>query len=447
MSSLRSPSATVWLFRKEWRALMASSSWWVMLVLIGPLVGVSFVSATRTYAELSVHDAAAGVGEAFSPLIGVWAPTFSACELAAAFLLPFVAIRVAASDRMSGALKIELQRPLSPLVRVGVKTLILLAGWGIASLAPVLGIVLWQMAGGSVYLPEVATVLAGHLVNAALTVSLAAAAATVTDHPSTAAIVTLGVTVGTWVLSFVAAVHGGFWERAAEYTPTAIVSDFQHGLIRLSVVLAAMTLIVTGPWIAAIWLQLGRTIRRRVVESLLVAAGASALLVVAPMVRGSWDTSENRMNSFAHADERRLRAIDEPLRITAYLAPEDPRRSDLERQALAKLRRVMRDIDVRYVSTTTTGLFEQTSEHYGEIHYRLGSRETVSRSTTVEGVLDALYALSGQTPTDSFEDDERDPQFRGHPLARRPTGAELVFYGAWPAITLLAALRRRRRGS
>ena len=61
---------------------------------MGPLVGVTFISAVRTYGEASgLNGTAAGVGEAFSPLIGIWAPTFSACELAAAFLLPFVAIR------------------------------------------------------------------------------------------------------------------------------------------------------------------------------------------------------------------------------------------------------------------------------------------------------------------------------------------------------------------
>ena len=38
---------------------------------IGPLVGVSFISAVRTYAEASgLNGTAAGVGEAFSPLIG-----------------------------------------------------------------------------------------------------------------------------------------------------------------------------------------------------------------------------------------------------------------------------------------------------------------------------------------------------------------------------------------
>ena len=81
---------------------------------------MSFISAVRTYAELSGYGATAdGVGvEAFSPLVGIWAPTFSACELAAAFLLPFVAIRVMAGDRQSGALKLEQQQPLSVLWRV-----------------------------------------------------------------------------------------------------------------------------------------------------------------------------------------------------------------------------------------------------------------------------------------------------------------------------------------
>ena len=47
----------------------------------------------------------------------------------------------------------------------------------------------------------------GHLLNAGLTIALAAAAASMTEHPSTAAIVTLSVTVGTWIINFIAAVQ------------------------------------------------------------------------------------------------------------------------------------------------------------------------------------------------------------------------------------------------
>src|SRR5689334_8107551 len=160
-----------------------------MLVTIGPLVGVSFIGAVRTYAEASgLNGTAAGVGEAFSPLVGVWAPTFSACELAAAFLLPFVAIRLVSGDRQSGALKLELQHPMPAFVRILAKGLVLLAGWMVALAAGGVAIVLWRSYGGSAYPPELATVVLGHVLNAGLTIALAAATASVTEHPSTAAI-------------------------------------------------------------------------------------------------------------------------------------------------------------------------------------------------------------------------------------------------------------------
>ena len=153
-----------WLLAKEWRELLASRAWWVLLVLMGPLVGVSFISAVRTYAELSGYGGTAeGVGEAFSPLVGIWAPTFSACELAAAFLLPFVAIRLVAGDKQSGALKLELQQPMPVVWRVAAKAIVLMAGWLIASLPTAAAVVLWRGYGGSIYAPELAVVLFGHL--------------------------------------------------------------------------------------------------------------------------------------------------------------------------------------------------------------------------------------------------------------------------------------------
>jgi len=134
-----------WLLRKECRELVASRALWVLLLAMGPLVGVTFISAVRTYAEASgLNGATAGVGEAFSPLIGIWAPTFSACEVAAVFLLPFVAIRLVAGDRQSGALKIEMQHPMSAFTRIGAKALVLLGGWIVASAAPAAAVLLWK---------------------------------------------------------------------------------------------------------------------------------------------------------------------------------------------------------------------------------------------------------------------------------------------------------------
>jgi len=435
-------SAWLWLVSKEWRELLAARSFWVLLVVMGPLVGVSFISAVRTYGEASgLNGTAAGVGEAFSPLVGIWAPTFSACELAAAFLLPFVAIRLVSGDRQSGALKIELQHGMPSIARVTAKAIVLLAGWLIASLPTAAAVVLWTRYGGSIYAPELATVLGGHVLNAGLTIALAAATAAITEHPSTAAILTLSITVGTWIINFVAAVHGGLWERAADYTPTAMVGEFQHGLVRLDVVLIAATLVAAGLGLSAIWMRLGVSVRRRVYESTTLGALASAVIFACALIRPSWDMSESRANSFSEADESALAHIQEPLSIEAHLAPEDPRRFDLEHHALSKLRRVIPRLRVQYVSATSIGLFEQTSPHYGEIWYDLGGRRRMSRMTTADGVLESIYSLAGISPP--AENDSA--PFRGHPLAAEPTGAGTVFYGIWPALIVAGAVFSRRR--
>jgi hypothetical protein len=430
-----------WLLAKEWRELVASRAWWVMCVLIGPLVGVSFIGAVRTYAEASgLNGTTAGVGEAFSPLIGVWAPTFSACEIAAAFLLPFVAIRLVAGDRQSGALKIETQHSMTAFRRLSAKALVLLAAWGIVSIAPAAAIVLWKAYGGSIYSPELGAVVLGHLLNAGLTIALAAAAASATEHPSTAAIVTLAVTVGTWVLNFIAAVQGGWWERAAGYTPTSMVAEFQHGLVRLDVVIIAIVLAIGALGFAAVWARLGIAVSRRVYESIALVSGAAVLALAATFVTASWDLSENRGNSFSRADEQALEQIRGPLEIEVHLAPEDPRRVDLERRVLSRLRRVLPRMKVEYISATSIGLFEQNAPGYGEIWYELGGTRAMNRATTAESVLETIYDVAGVVPP---SDTDENP-FRGHPLAVPPRGAATVFYVAWPLLVAAGGLFVRR---
>jgi hypothetical protein len=431
----------LWLLNKEFRELIVSRAWWVLLLLMGPLVGMSFVSSVRTYAEVSgLNGGSAGVGEALSPLIGVWAPTFSACELAAVFLLPFVAIRLVAGDRESGALKLELQQGMGSLTRIAAKAIVLLAGWLIAMLPPLSAILLWKTYGGSVYPPELFTLVLGHVLNAGLTIGLAAALASLTEHHSTAAILTLGVTVGTWVVSFLGSVEGGLWERAAQYTPAAMVGEFQHGLLRLDTTFIAIAATGLGLALAAVWMRLGVNVSRRLYESAGIGVFAGVAIFACTFVRANWDFSESRGNSFPAADERALQKISVPLKIEAHLAPEDPRRVDLESHALSKLRRIMPKLEVSYISASSIGLFEQASAGYGEIWYQAGGRKTMSRMTTAEGVLEAIYAVTGVTPP--VETDEA--IFRGHPLAVPPKGAGAVFYVLWPLMFLVSATLIRR---
>src|SRR4030095_10208704 len=130
---------------------------------------------------------------------------------------------------------------------------------------------------------------------------------------------------------------------------------------------------------------------RRISESLALAGATAAFASSCTFLTASWDTSEARANSFPQQDEEALQAIHQPLRIEAHLAPEDPRTVDLEHRALSKLRRTMPRVQVEYVSATSTGLFEQTAPHYGEIWYELGGRRKMSRVTTAEGVLETIY--------------------------------------------------------
>ena len=181
--------------------------------------------------------------------------------------------------------------------------------------------------------------------------------------------------------------------------------------------------------------------RRRASESVALGALTAAILFASTFATVSWDTSESRANSFSEADETALEQIRAPLRIEAHLAPEDPRRFDLEHRALSKLRRVLPKMQVQYVSATSIGLFEQTAPHYGEIWYDLGGRKAMSRTTTVEGVLETIYSIAGITPP--AENDES--IFRGHPLAVPPKGAATVFYGIWPALVVTGGFLVRRR--
>jgi hypothetical protein len=415
-----------------------------MLAATGPLVGLSFINAAQIYAEASGYNGTAdGVGAVFSPLVGIWAPTFSAYELIAAFLFPFVVIRVVGGDRQSGALKLELQQRLSPIERIGAKALVLLAAWMVALLPALLAAALWTSYGGATYAPEIATVVLGHLLNAGLSIALGAAAASLAEHPSTAAIITLAVTVGTWVISFIAALHGGWWDQVAAFTPPALVAQFQHGLIRLDVLLASLALIVFGLALAAIWMRLGVPTRRRAIESLGALAVTSAALALCSVARPNWDLSENRQNSFSDADEATLSQITTPLHIEAHFAPEDARRYELEQMTLSKLRRVMPHVTVRYVSRTSVGLYEQNTEHYGEIIYTLGRTQNTSRIVTTEGVLETIYALAGVTPQATTDAEI----FRGHPLAVPPRNAGVVFYGMWPALIAAGAFITYRRQS
>ena len=437
---MRSPSL-LQLPAKEFRELLASRAFWLLLLFVGLLVGHGFITAVGLYAEMSGSGGGpAALPQGLNSLDGVLVPTWGAYDLAATLLFPFVAIRTISAEKESGALKLLLQLPGTLVSKLAAKGLVLLFAWLIAWLPGVAAIVLWKSYGGHVYAPETMNLLLGHLLRGLLSGALGIAAAALADGAASAAIITLAFTVGTWALDFIAAGRGGFVQQLASYTPTAALRSFEQGLLRVNAVVVIVLLVCTAFGLAAIWLNTGRTIKFRLVGTLVLLIAASCLVWVGANLRASRDLSENRRNSFSSSDEATLRRIDRPLKITVFLSPEDPRLTDFEQNVLKKLRRVLGKLDVEYAATSRTGLFESGDDHYGEIWYELGGQKVVERSTIEEVVLDQIYALAQVNAPDRSSDDG----FPGYPLAAQPKYAVAGFYFIWPLLVILTWWLSRR---
>lgn len=443
---MRLPKLLALLFAKEWRELTASRAYWLLLVFIGPLVGNSFITAVNLYAEASgIGGGAAALAQGLTPLDGILVPTFGAYDLAITLLFPFVAIRLIAAEKESGAWKLALQLPANLNVAITAKVLALLAGWLVAWLPGLIAVILWKSYGGHLYAPETLNLLLGHWLRMLLSGGVAMAAVALAESAASAAIITLSFTLGTWALDFIAAGRGGWLAEVAAFTPTAALRWFEQGLLRLNTALVMLAIAVAGFAVAAVWLQAGRKASVRLLRTLAVVAGIAVLAWLSSMARASWDLSENRRNSFPRADEIALRQIREPMRITINLAAEDPRLMDYERSILNKLRRVLPRVEAVYAAQSQTGLFENDvgGERYGEIWYELGGRKMMNRSTTVPIVLEQLYQFARVNPPTPIEEQA----FPGYPLAAHPKFAKLIFYALWPVTAVLVwwLARRNRR--
>lgn len=423
------------LLAKEWRELFASRSFWLLLLMIGPLVGHAFITAVGVYAEVSgTGGGPAALTQGVTPLDGILVPTFGAYDLAATFLFPFVAIRAIAAEKQSGALKLLLQLPGSLATKVAAKAIALEGGWLVTLLPGLIAIVLWKSYGGHLYALETLNLLLGHLLRAMLSAGIAVAAAALAENAASAAIVTLGFTVGTWALDFIAAGRGGFLQELAAYTPTATLRFFEQGLLRLNLFIAMLAISVAGFALATIWLHTGRSWRFRLLGTASLLLVFAFVILGANGVRASWDTSQNRRNSFSRVDEAILRGIQQPLKITVVLSPEDPRLADYEQNVLRKLRRVLPRLEVDYAASGRTGLFERPEDHYGEIWYEMNGQKVMERSTIEEVVLEQIYKLAAINPPSSSDEDV----YGGYPLSVRARGASWIFYGLWPLLTIVS---------
>src|SRR5215218_8882765 len=126
------------LLVKEVWEVVSGRALWVLLLLLGPVVGYSFFQAVSLYAEASSAARDSPVlGTGLSPLDGILVPTLGAFYVMVTLLFPFVAIRVLGQEKESGALRLLTQLPYRPPSLVAVKLAAILVAWCV-SLIPVL---------------------------------------------------------------------------------------------------------------------------------------------------------------------------------------------------------------------------------------------------------------------------------------------------------------------
>ena len=132
--------------------------------------------------------------------------------------------------------------------------------------------------------------------------------------------------------------------------------------------------------------------------------------------------------------------MQQPLHITVYLAPEDPRFKDFERTALAKLRRTLPDLRVTYQDSGKAGLFGVSGDDaYGLIVYEYAGQREESRSTSEREILTILHGLAGQ----SVSPDQL-PDYPGYPLVADASRMGLIFYLVLPVLFAGGAWLSRR---
>ena len=436
------------LLRKEIRELATGNSLWVLMLLLSPLVGYSFIQAVELYAEASRPALSiAELARQLSPFDGILVPTMGGFYLAITLLFPFIAIRLVAAEKASGGLKLLVQLPYRLSDLVGVKFAILITAWFIALIPILSALIYWRLLGGHLETNETVTLILGHLLYALLIGAISFLAAALTDGGATAAILALTVTLGSWVLDFAALDRGGVSSLLASLSLTSLLRPFEQGLLSIAAVLTMLVATVGFLALTAIWLPPGTQLGRKLLGSALVITLAGILIGGVAQTNIVLDITPDRRNSFPPGDEQLLGRLGERLFVTVHMASSDPRVADLDRKVLARLKRTMPRVTVQIADSGQASPLGTAGEtDYGDIVITYHGKSATTRSTGAGEILPLLYELAGvRSPAPSTTG----PDEPGHPLVADASNSAIWFFGiepfAFAAAWWLAAGNRRIR--
>lgn len=430
---LHDPFNKFWtLQKKELHSLAAAPSLWIMLLVEAPLVGYGFIQAVYLYTQASRSAVKfAELAKGMEPMQGIIVPSFGSLYLSLTLLFPFIAIRLMRSERDNGSIKVLLQTPASAMAIILAKLAAVSTAW-LASLLPLaVAMMLWISQGGHLYLPALILLITGYALYALVITSIAFCASINTESPTSAAILTLAITLGVWVLDF-ASGTSGLLHSVSFVSLTESLRQFEIGMLSLPDTIKLSSTAVCLLAISTICLSPGAKASTKIGKSAFVTVAAIGVILLSSFFPTYIDFSEDRHNSFNPAFELALQSMKKTLQITINLSPDDSRLQEMEHNVLAKLRRAVPHLIIKYQDSEKQSLFSNPDDDkYGLIVYEYDGKKDEGRSNSPTEILPILFRLSGQKvyPAELAS-------YLGYPLILEHTHAELIFYCFFPAAFL-----------
>lgn len=431
MNYLNNKASLAPLLFFELRDLLLGKALWVGIAITIFLSGYSFVQAIELYSQASVSALKLPeLARGLSPLDGVFVPTFGALYLAVTFLYPFIIIRMVSSHKHSGAMKMTVQMPYTVTTGLFVKMTAALFAWVMMLLPSLSALLFWWVVGGHINTFEIVNLIIGHLLYAMVIAGITFFAASISQNITSAAIVTLGITIGFWVLDFAASGAGGMLKTLSEFSLTTILRTFERGIFSLATIINSLLVVFLLLILSGIWLNFWYGARQRYRRSAFVVLFLFIASMAIGQINFSIDTTEDRRNSFSKSDEILLKALKEELFIEVNLDPKDPRFYDLSRSILDKLKRTVPNIKIAPSNATMDIAIAANGDKYGQIIYKYGANEAMSRSTSTEEVLPLIFTLAKLEQIEKKESDF----YPGYPIIVNTKMIQLWFYAILPSL-------------
>ena len=261
------------LLLKELWGVISGRALWVMLLILCPIIGYSFFQAVSLYGEASAAaKGSPALASGLSPFDGVLVPTLGAFYVAVTLLFPFVAIRALGREKESGALRLLVQLPYSMPTLIAAKMTAVAGAWLVSFIPVILALTLWVIFGGHLDSFETLNLLFGHLLYGLLIAAIALFAASIAESSATAAIITLALTIGSWVLDFSLGGQPGLLEWISRLSLTQTLRPFEQGLFSVGLVIGNLAAIGGFAALAAAWVHPGVPLRKKLTRSLLLSS-------------------------------------------------------------------------------------------------------------------------------------------------------------------------------